>query len=279
MKEGVAAGEHAPQRAALTGGAPAGLVHVHALTGAHTLSELLVGLRQRLAGALEDRLDGAGAQAHPEQLFAELHNITAADAVAHRQHRHSRFKTRAEHTAGDIRGQQRPRPLATAGAAHPRTAMLDHPSRDNRQLFYLMAHQLTHAEQLRRHENVAALAALRPVLDDLIHRAQRQQLAAMAIMPQLGTPRSPRADPFLAQAMTRPADPSSAAAKSYASSSRARAPASPPAPPAAGYDDPSPATPRLQPHAPRHRPPPPQRAPHPRIRRSRVMSPHQLNAY
>jgi hypothetical protein len=58
-KEGVAAGEHAPQRAALPGGSPAGLIHVQALAGAHTLSQLLVGLRQRLAGALEDRLERA----------------------------------------------------------------------------------------------------------------------------------------------------------------------------------------------------------------------------
>ncbi len=61
VKEGVVAGEHAPQRAALAGGAPARLVHVEALAGAHALSELLVGVRQRLAGALQDRLDGAGA--------------------------------------------------------------------------------------------------------------------------------------------------------------------------------------------------------------------------
>ena len=78
---------------------------------AHALSKLLVGLRERLAGALQDRLDRAGAQAHTEQLFAELHNITARDAVAHRQHRHGRFKTRAERAVCDIGGQQCPRPL------------------------------------------------------------------------------------------------------------------------------------------------------------------------
>jgi hypothetical protein len=51
-KDGVTAGEHAPQRAALTGGAPASLVHVQALTGTHTLPELPVGVREGLAGAL-----------------------------------------------------------------------------------------------------------------------------------------------------------------------------------------------------------------------------------
>jgi hypothetical protein len=71
--------------------------------------------------------------------------------------------------------------------------MLNHPRRDDRQLFDLMAHRLTHAEQLTRSENVAALTALGPVLENLIHREYRQQLAAVAIMPRLGTPRSPRA--------------------------------------------------------------------------------------
>jgi len=37
-----------------------------------------------------------------------------------------------------------------------------------------MAHRLTHAEQLRCGEDVAAFAALRPVLDDFVYRAQRQ---------------------------------------------------------------------------------------------------------
>ena len=68
--------------------------------------------------------------------------------------------------------------------------------------------------------------------------------------------------------------------RSYASSWRARAPASPPALPAAESGDPSPATPRLQPHAPRHRSPPPQRAPHPReFDDAELCPPTQLNAY
>src|SRR5665811_778967 len=56
-----------------------------------------------------------------------------------------------------------------------------------------MAHRLTHAEQLTRSEHVAALATLRPVLDELIHRACRQQLAAVALMPRLSALRTPRA--------------------------------------------------------------------------------------
>jgi hypothetical protein len=83
--------------------------------------------------------------------------------------------------------------LTTARAAHTRTAILDHPRSDDRQLFDLMARRLTHAEQLAHHENVAAPTALGPVLEDLIHRGYQQQLAAVALTPRLGTPRSPRA--------------------------------------------------------------------------------------
>jgi len=56
-----------------------------------------------------------------------------------------------------------------------------------------MAHRLTHTEQIHRREDVAALTALRPVLDDLIYRRYREQLAAVALMPRLGAPCSPRA--------------------------------------------------------------------------------------
>ena len=63
--------------------------------------------------------------------------------------------------------------------------------RDDRQLFDLMAHRLTHAEQLTHREHVAALTALRPMLDHLIYRACRQQLAAVTLMPRLGALRTP----------------------------------------------------------------------------------------
>jgi hypothetical protein len=56
-----------------------------------------------------------------------------------------------------------------------------------------MAHRLTHPEQLIRSEDMTASAALRPVLDDFVYRACRQQLAAVTFVPRLGTPRSPRA--------------------------------------------------------------------------------------
>ena len=51
VKEGVTLVNmpHSARRCA--GSAPAGLVHVQALAGAHARSQLLVGVRQRLAGA------------------------------------------------------------------------------------------------------------------------------------------------------------------------------------------------------------------------------------
>ncbi|MGO8906825.1 MAG: hypothetical protein ACLQMH_14580 [Solirubrobacteraceae bacterium] len=48
--------------------------------------------------------------------------------------------------------------------------MLDQLRGDHRQLFDLVAHRLPHREKLTRGKDVAALAALGPVLDHLIDR-------------------------------------------------------------------------------------------------------------
>jgi hypothetical protein len=64
-----------------------------------------------------------------------------------------------------------------------------------------------------------------------------------------------------------------AAAKSCASSCSAHVRASQHEPPAAGYADPSAATPQQQPHDQRHRSPPPPHAPQPNIRPNEAMSP------
>ena len=58
---GVTVGEGAPQRAALTGGAPAGLVHVHRPGAAHAREQVRVGVGQRVGDASQDRVDRAGA--------------------------------------------------------------------------------------------------------------------------------------------------------------------------------------------------------------------------
>ena len=65
-----------------------------------------------------------------------------------------------------------------------------------------MARRLTHAYELSGSEDVAALTALRPVLNHLIHRACRQELTAVTLVPRLGTLRtsgaifSPRRPPL-----------------------------------------------------------------------------------
>jgi hypothetical protein len=69
--------------------------------------------------------------------------------------------------------------------------VLDHPGRNHWQLFDLMTHGFAGDEKLTRNEDVAALTALRPVLDHLVHRARREQLATVTLMPRLGTLRTP----------------------------------------------------------------------------------------
>ncbi len=69
--------------------------------------------------------------------------------------------------------------------------MLDHLRGDNGQLFDLVAKRLADREQLPCGERVTAFTVLRPVLDDLIHGRERQQLTAMTLMPGLGALRAP----------------------------------------------------------------------------------------
>jgi hypothetical protein len=70
--------------------------------------------------------------------------------------------------------------------------MLDHPHGDDRQLFDLMTRRLAQATKLSRDKGMAAVTARRPVLNDLIHRRERQQLTAMTLMPRLRTRPAPR---------------------------------------------------------------------------------------
>ena len=108
---GVALIEDAPQRAALPGGPPAGLVHVHRVRPAKRLQQVGVGLGERVAGAGEDRVDRARADPRAEQLLAQLDHVAARDAVAHRERRDGRLKTGPERALGDLRRQ-----LGRAGA-------------------------------------------------------------------------------------------------------------------------------------------------------------------
>ena len=177
-QHGVTVGEGAPQRAPLAAGAPAGLVHVQRLRSADAVEQIGVGLLERVGDPREDRVDRARADARAKQLLAALHDVAARDAVAHRQHRHRSMKARPERAARDLDGQRRARPVPAVRAAHPRALMLGHRHRQPRQLLDLMAHRVTHADQLALAEDVPAAAPGRPVHDHLIDHRRRQQLPA-----------------------------------------------------------------------------------------------------
>ena len=149
--------------------------------------------RQCLACAREDRIDRAGRDPRGKELFGQLHHIAAGDAVAHRQRHDRSLQAGAERAARHLGRQLATRRATAPRAAHVLAAMLDHPDRDRRQLFDLVTRRLTRGLALVDREDVAAGAALGPVLDHLIHRAGGQQIAPAALVAALGTLRAPRA--------------------------------------------------------------------------------------
>ncbi len=149
-------------------------------------SRLLVWTLQRGSCARQDRVDRAGADTRTKQLFDQLHPVAAADTVACREHRDSRFKARPERAACNLSGQLRPRTLPAARAAHTLSAMLHHDGRYDRQLFDLVALRLARRHALLWRELMSTVTALRPMLDNLVDRARRQQLTAVTLMAILG---------------------------------------------------------------------------------------------
>jgi len=67
-----AARQRSPERAAAAGGLPAGLVDVDGRGCLDPLLKLRVGASERVAGALDDRIDRAGRELDAEQLPGEL---------------------------------------------------------------------------------------------------------------------------------------------------------------------------------------------------------------
>ena len=63
--------------------------------------------------------------------------------------------------------------------------MLGHGDRDRRQLLDLVAHRIADGDQLVLRELVAAVAAIRPMINDLVDRPRRQQRPPLALMPRL----------------------------------------------------------------------------------------------
>ena len=137
-KERVAIGERAPQRAALTGGAPAGLIHVQRPCAADALQQIRMRLLQCLASAGQDRIDGARRDPCTEELIRQLDHVAAGDAVAHRQRHERRPQAGTKGTARHLAWQLGACPSATLRAAHTLAAMLDHSDRDRRQLLDLV---------------------------------------------------------------------------------------------------------------------------------------------
>jgi hypothetical protein len=122
------------------------------------------GLCQRVGGAREDRVDGARRDPRAEQLLAQLDDVAAADAVAHRQRHHGGLQPRPECARCNRLGQSRRLALAAAGADDALALMLGHAHGHHRQLFDLTARRLTDSDPIGRPEHVPARAASRPVL-------------------------------------------------------------------------------------------------------------------
>ena len=178
----MAVGKRAPQCALVALQPPAGLVDVDVRRAADLGQELVVGHLQRVAGALQDRLDAAGADPRREQLLAQLDDVTARDAVAHRQRHDGGLQARTEGAGGDLGGQRAALLGAAVGAAHALALVLDDAHRDRRQLLELMARRIADRDALGGHEHVPALAPVRPVLDDLVDGPRRQQRPPLALV-------------------------------------------------------------------------------------------------
>jgi hypothetical protein len=144
-----------------------------------------VGLCESTADTGEHCVDGAARDACLEELLHELDRVTARETVADRQRRDRRLKPWPEMASSDLAGEQPRAASAAARAAHTLAAMLDDTDRDHGQLFDLMARGLAHRQPARLAEHMAAVAAPRPVIDELIDRPRGKQRPAVTLMPRL----------------------------------------------------------------------------------------------
>ena len=176
--------ERAPERALTAAQAPAGLVDVDGGCAADLVVQPGVGRCERLAGALHDRVDRARGELGAEQLAHELHRVAAGDAVAHGDDRG--LQPRPERGPANAGRKLGPRLGGAGGAAQPVQAMLGDYDRERWQLGDLVALRggrvdaLVLADAMR-----AGVAALRPVLVDLVHPLERKQQPVRTHMPRL----------------------------------------------------------------------------------------------
>src|SRR6266511_3711015 len=187
-----AAGERAPEHAAVAAGLPAGLVDVDDRRALDLLLQPRVRGGERLAGALDDCVHRPGRDLNPEQLPGELGCVTPRDAVTHRERGDRRLEPRPERPprpGGRLgRGHSRAR-----RAAHPVQPMLAHPDRDRRQLGDLTPGRPGRVDTIRLGELVRTRPApVGPMLDDLVDLFGREQPPVPALVSVLPAPLAAR---------------------------------------------------------------------------------------
>jgi hypothetical protein len=177
---------HGPQRTALTGRPPAGLIDVHRVLLEDPVLQLGVRAGERVAGALADRVDRAGREPGPEQIRRELAGSAARDPVPRRQRHDRRLQAHAERRPAHLGRQLGDRLGPALRAAQPMRAMLDHDHADRRQLSDLMTTAPATAPALILAElTAAATTRVRIVIDDLIDLVLGREPATRAAMPLL----------------------------------------------------------------------------------------------
>ncbi len=285
VQVGVTLIEDAPQRAALTRGPPARLVHIHGARCREALQQVRVRLGERVRDTARIASTVPVLIRDPnscsQQLARRRGGRSGCAPTAPRPPPENADRT----CSGRPRAAARPARRSAARATHPLRTMLRDRDRDHGQLLDLVAHRLAHSDPLVRGEDVTAATALGPMLDDLVDRPRRQQRPTLALMTRLGalpTPRRILATPGRAGGRIGARRKRGVARTTIQPPLELRDPLILPrdprgqAPGSARSIRNSTSTTASRP---RHRSPPPQPAPHHRIRRSRVMSPNQLNAY
>jgi hypothetical protein len=116
-EDGGPAGQRTPEGSVAAGGLPAGLVDVDGRGCLDPLLELRVGAGERVAGALDDRVDRPGRQLDPEQLLGELGRVTARDAVSDRERDDGGLQPRPERRPRHLAGKLGPGRGGAVGAA------------------------------------------------------------------------------------------------------------------------------------------------------------------
>ena len=180
---------HSARRCPL--GAPAGLVHVQCPRATHALQQIaLVGVRERVGDSRQDRVDRSGANPGPEELLAQLDHVAPRDTVAHRRAPPPPASQPRPERAARHRGRQRGAALAS-------------PQSGQRTLALMLGHRRPPTAATPR-PGGAPGSRPRPVrrartrgrsrircgqcYDHLVDRADRQKLAAFALMARLLRP-------------------------------------------------------------------------------------------